>query len=191
MSFKVTEDMVSTKTAYELPLADTQPAIIIGVIDLGIQDGKFGKKHKVAIIFELPLDLVSSGDHAGKPKTITKEMAISFGEMGGRKSDLRALIEAADKSRTFKAKSDFIGYDFGTLAGKAVMVSIIHKQTGEKANANVAGVLPLSRGMTVPAQVHESIVFDKETDSLSKIESLPKFLRDKIANVNSTVKVDA
>jgi hypothetical protein len=191
MSFKVTEDMVSTKTAYELPLADTQPAIIIGVIDLGLQDGKYGKKHKLAIIFELPLDLVSSGIHAGKPKTISKEMAISFGEMGGRKSDLRALIEAADKSRSFKSKSDFLGYDFGTLAGKAVMVSIIHKQSGEKEHANVAGVLPLSRGMTVPAQVHPSIVFNKETDSLSTVENIPPFLLKKITGDTSTVKVDA
>ncbi|MGI0025477.1 MAG: phage replication initiation protein, NGO0469 family, partial [Nitrososphaera sp.] len=90
-------------------------AICINVIDLGMQTTAWGNKRQVILSFELSSVLMDSG----KPYVVSKTFTNSLHEKGS----LRAILEPWIGSKEL----DNPDFSLGELAGRVVMVTIVHR----------------------------------------------------------------
>ncbi len=128
----------------QLAKAESQRAIIVELVDLGIQKGdprypdpKTGlpkTNHKVMITYELLDDVMESGDHKGEPLLRSHSYTMGLYE----KSDLTKVITAARGRPVEKDEKVDI---MKTLLGKPIMVQIMHytRPNGDKGE-KIAGV---------------------------------------------------
>lgn len=161
------------------------PAFCIAVIDLGTQQGKYGPKHEVRLMFEFPHSLTVDG----RPHVAMRTYGLSLNE----KADLRKDIEAwRGKPFTAEQADDF---DLVKLLGQACIVNYSLGRSGE--GRYITGLMPIPRvaggkpGMDMPDKPHNAPKFlelsfdrfdDKVFDSLSdktrlKIAESPEFKR--------------
>jgi hypothetical protein len=152
-------------------------AIVDAVIDLGLQGGgKFEPAFKVAIRWQLPGNL----NDAGKPMTITQTYTSSM----NKKANLRKLVEAMF-GKAFPSDQAANEFDLKNLIGRACLVSVIHKESGDKTFANVGTAMPLPAGTAKPALDGSPLYYADELPSDERAEAfarLPEWLQEKIAN---------
>lgn len=152
------------------------------IIDLGMQksvwNDKESWKHKVRIAWELPTELMEDG----RPFSVSKNYTASLSE----KSNLRKNLESW-RGRKFTPE-ELEGFDLANIIGKPCMVQVVHNESNGKIYANVETVASIPKGVTAPAQVNESLVFDLEKD-MDKFDSLPDWLKERI-NTNPPADVD-
>lgn len=149
-------------------------AICYGVIDLGTQHQSAftwegtpiaeSDKPQILIMWECPAELVEIEGEM-KPAGISKFYNAFFTE----RASLRIHLEAW-RSKPFTAE-ELAGFDIGNLVGKPCMVNVVHT---EKGKAKVAGIAAMPKGLKIPAQTNDSILFDlgdydqKVFDSISE-----------------------
>ncbi|MEK9206840.1 MAG: hypothetical protein AAB922_00005, partial [Patescibacteria group bacterium] len=135
--------------------AGTYPARCIKVIDLGTQHGEYlgiaQIKKQVLITFELPTELMESGEWAGSPYAISKFYTASLGEKATLRHDLEAW-----RGRPF-TEEELKGFDLKNVLGKPCMVSVIKTQTGK---SKINSIMALMKGMTVPDVFNPLVYFD-------------------------------
>ena len=129
------------------------------VIDLGTQhqdaftwEGKpiaESNKPKILIMWEIPAEQVEI-DGEMKPVVISKFYNAFFSD----RASLRIHLEAW-RGKGF-TEEELSGFNIGNLLGKACMVNVVHKD----GKAKVAGIAAMPKGMPVPEQTNESILFD-------------------------------
>ena len=122
------------------------------IIDIGTQkmedfDGNPTKKNQVIIGWELPDELMSDG----KPFVISKFYTNSLHKKASLRHDLEQWRGRAFSDEELKR------FDLAQIIGKACMVSIIAKPAGN--GTKVSSVTALPRGMNVPDQVNQSVIF--------------------------------
>ena len=153
---------------YEQPPIGTHVARCIKVIDLGTQRGEYqGKatiKRQIIIGWELPNELMSEGDHAGKPFGVSKFYTASLNEKATLRADL-----ANWRGRDFTPQ-ELSGFDPKNVLGKNCMVSLT---LNDKGKARVTGVMALPKGMEVPAAVNPMVYFSLDDFDARVYESLP------------------
>lgn len=196
MAFKIQTN------SFQLAKAETQLGVVARIIGLGSQpngyfepamkqyeedlkDGKFPKKplpfkQMVSIAFELPNDLVSSGEHVGKPLMVSKDLELKFSEYKGKKSGLLSLVNSLLK-RELTADELSGALDLKSLLGKAALLQIKHTiGKNGKTYANIETVIKAD-SRSVPLVVSDLVFIDDDTP-LSEIQAskLPQFLKDKI-----------
>lgn len=139
----------------------------VKVIDIGTQKGEYQgqatMKRQCIIGWELPTELMETGDYAGKPFTVSKFYTASLSEKANLRKDL-----ANWRGRDF-TEQELAGFDSKNIIGKPCMVSIIHN---EKAKARVAGVMAIPKGLTVPEQVNDSVFFSLDEFDQAVFDSL-------------------
>ena len=135
--------------------AGTYPARCIKVIDLGTQHGEYlgiaQVKKQVLISFELPTELIESGEWAGSPYSLSKFYTASLSEKATLRHDLEAW-----RGRPF-TEEELKGFDLKNVLGKPCMVSVIKTDTGK---SKINSVMAVMKGMTVAEAFNPLVHFD-------------------------------
>lgn len=138
-------------------------AICVGVYDIGVQKteykGEVKESPKLAIIWELPEEVIQGGSHEGEPRLISKMYTASLGDRSNLKADLESW-----RGRAF-TDEEMEGFDLVNILGKACMVQIIHSQNNGRTYANIKAVTPVYKGVTVPQPANELKAFDLDSES--------------------------
>ena len=161
---------------YEQPPIGTHVARCIKVIDLGTQRGEYqGKatiKRQLIIGWELPNELMTEGDHAGKPFGVSKFYTASLNEKATLRADL-----ANWRGRDFTPQ-ELSGFDPKNVLGKCCMVSLT---LNDKQKTRVTGVMALPKGMQVPDAVNPLVYFSLDDFDIRVYDTLPEGFKKMIS----------
>ncbi len=153
-------------------------------LDLGSHEQTFqgeskGLKRLVMIGFELPTELMTSGDYAGKPFTIHKRYTWSTHEKATMRKDLESW-----RGRKFN-DNDFGpgGFDVRNLLGVPCTLSIAHSEKDGSTYANITGIGPAMKGIQIPELINTKVFLDLEPETFDRevYESLSDKLKAFIA----------
>lgn len=154
-------------TEFEQPPVGSHVARCIKIIDIGTQKGEYqgqpNYKRQVIIAWELPTELITTGDYAGKPFSVSKFYTASLSEKANLRKDL-----ANWRGRDFTPE-ELQGFDSKNILGKACMLSVIHN---DKKKARVSGVMQIPKGLQVPEQVNETLFFSLDAFDQKVYDSL-------------------
>jgi len=117
--------------------AGLHQAVCVDVIELGEIEGKWGKKRKVELRWQ-----IQERTEKGAPFLVRQRYTASLNE----KATLRHHLEAW-LGKAFSAK-ELDGFDLETLVGANGQINVVHR-TGAKGGtfANVDSVVKLAKGM--------------------------------------------
>lgn len=142
---------------FEQPPIGTHVARCVKMIDIGTQRGEYqGKatmKRQVIIGFELPNELMTEGDYAGKPFVVSRFYTASLSEKANLRKDL-----ANWRGRDF-TQEELLGFDSKNILDKACMLSLTQNDKGK---TRITGVMALPKGTQVPARVNNVVYLSLE-----------------------------
>lgn len=168
-------------TARELIPAGTYAARCYQMIEIGtVKESILGVEKmltKVRIGWELPTERrVFKEENGEQPFVISKEFTLSMNE----KSNLRKSLESW-RGKGF-SEDEAKAFDITKLLGAACMINIIHKPSkdGTRTYEEIAGVMPMPKGMQCPAQENKTFVLSYDRFDTTLFESLPDFIKDKM-----------
>lgn len=156
----------------------THLAICHKILDLGTQknewQGEVKFQRQILVGWELPLAIIPEGEHAGKPYGVSKFYTKSLGEKANLRKDLINW-----RGRDF-TPAELNGFELDKLLGKACMLSIVKKPTGN--GVKVGAIMKVPQGMTVPKQVNPNILLSLEHDEFDRtvFESLSNRMQVRI-----------
>lgn len=152
---------------FEQPPVGTHVARCVKIIDIGTQKGEYqGKatiKRQCIIGWELPNELMSEGDYAGKPFVVSKFYTASLGEKANLRKDL-----ANWRGRDF-TEAELAGFEAKNIIGKGCMLSLT---TNDKGKTRVTGVMALPKGMELPPQNSPTVYFSLDEFDQAAFDSL-------------------
>lgn len=180
MKFAATQ----TKEFKQCP-AGSHVAICNAIVDLGLQPGTDmypTPKHQVYLRFEIPSERVAykkgEQDVEG-PMSIGRTFTASMNE----KANLRLFIEGMF-GKKFPDDGAAGGFDFKSVLGRKCLLNVTHASKGGKTYANLAGAMPLPKGMNdTSQQENESLYFSLDgapAESQRVFDKLPTWLQTKI-----------
>lgn len=139
---------------FEQPPVGTHVARCVKVIDIGTQKGEYqGKatsKRQCIVGWELPDELMTEGDYAGKPFTVSKFYTASLSEKANLRKDL-----ANWRGRDF-TEQELQGFEAKNILGKACLVQLTQN---DKKKIRVTGIVALPKGSQVAEQVNDIVYF--------------------------------
>lgn len=159
---------------FEQPPVGTHVARCIKVIDIGTQrseyQGQANIRRQCIVAWELPSELLTRGDFAGKPFLVSRFYTCSLSEKANLRKDLENW-----RGRAF-TEQELAGFEAKNIIGKPCMLSLT---ANDKGKVRVTGVMAAPKGMTVPDQVGDTIyfsldefdakVFDALSDGIKKM----------------------
>ncbi len=126
----------------------------VKIIDIGTQKGEYqgqaNIRRQCIVGWELPTELMTEGDYAGKPFTVSRFYTASLGEKANLRKDLENW-----RGRAF-TEQELLGFESKNILGKPCMLSIT---PNDKGKARVTGVMALPKGMPVPDQINATVYF--------------------------------
>lgn len=157
----------------------TYPARCIAMVHIGTitEDFKGQPKtlNKIRVTWELPTELKEFKEGEGeKPYLLSKDFTLSLHE----KSTLRAFLKSW-RGLDF-TEDEAKAFDVTKLIGAPCMVSITHRESGNKTYADVSGVSKVIKGFTVPPQVNPSMILTYDNFNFDDFNKLPEFVRKKM-----------
>jgi len=160
------------RTSFELAPAGTHPARVTAIVDLGLQEftwqGTTRRRHLMGITFEL----ANKRTKDGQPFAIFERVTMSLHEA----SKLTGIVEACLGN---PGPSEV---DPADLLGRAVLVSVAHRESGGRTYANVSHVSPIPDGMAVPETTTPLRLFDLDHPDPAVFAKLPALYRKLIEN---------
>lgn len=129
-------------------------AVCYRFVDLGTQEvvwqGDTKHQRKVMLSWEIPGELIKTGEYAGKPFTFHQRYTWSMSD----KATLRHHLEAW-RGKQF-ADSDFgpSGFNIKNILGKSCLLNLIEQEKNGKVYTNLASISPPIRGMETPKPVN-------------------------------------
>lgn len=112
--------------------AGNHPAVLVALVDLGTQHDEYQGTAKWSRQLVLVWELPTKKRKDGKSHVIDAKVTLSLSE----KATLRKYAEAMTGLKI----TDGSEFDVSSLVGKACMINVLHKQSGDKTYANIAGV---------------------------------------------------
>lgn len=162
--------------------AGSHAAICYGFVHVGTQSSeKFASRPKIVILWEVPGERININ---GKdlPRGISKRFTATLNEKGTLFKDLQSW-----RGRPFTPK-ELDGFDMANIVGKGCLINVVHQQTPRGTFANVAGVMPLPKGMAVKGMENPPVTFNvvEAIDAARKAgksdivypESIPQWIQD-------------
>lgn len=147
-------------------------------VDLGMQDSRFGAKHKIYLRWQIPnltVEYEKDGVKTVAPMTIGATYTLSLAE----KSNLRPMLQSW-RGRAFTA-DELKKFDVTTVLGAPCMITVTHEpKDGGGVYANVGVVAKLPPGVPAPKMEGEALIYD--ADNLGTFDKLRPWLQDKIRN---------
>lgn len=173
----------NTGTVRELTPAGNYIARCISMVEIGtVEETYLGVKkmlHKVRIGWEFPHELKVFNEEKGEqPIVVSKEYTLSLFE----KANLRKELESW-RGKAF-SEVEAKKFDITKLIGVPCMINLIHKPSEKdptKIYEKISAITPIAKGVTCPEQINPSFIFSFDEFSEQKYNSLPQFLKDKIA----------
>lgn len=151
----------------------THLAVCNMIVDLGLQVSEVYKNtsRKVLIGWEIPGETIKTedGEH---PRTLSKRYTASLNESANLRQDL-----AAWRGRDFTSE-ELDAFDLRNIIGKSCLLNVIHKESNGKTYANIGRIMALPKGMEKGVLSGKPTVFDLDSDPLSAVEELPKWIAD-------------
>ena len=161
------------------PPAGTHAAICFRLIDLGTQQvdwqGTTKHQHKVMLSWELPTELIPTGDMAGQPFTVHQRYTYSSHEKARLRLDLESWRGQAFQDHELAA------FDMQKLLGKPCLLGIIHDTNDGKTYANIRSLSRLPKGMEPPKPVNATVYFSLAYPDWKVYDSLSDSLKATIA----------
>ena len=147
------------------PPTGTFLARCVKLVDLGTQTGEYqGKatsRRQVIIGWELPDELMETGDAAGKPFLVTAFYTQSLSDKAKLRHDLVAW-----RGREF-TPVELEGFEAKNILGAPCMLTLTMNDKEKVRVTSVAGV-PRSMKGKVPKQVNPSMLFSLELDEFDE-----------------------
>lgn len=145
-------------------------------VDMGVQDSRFGAKHKIYLRWQIPslrVKYEKDGQPYEAPMAIGSTYTLSLAE----KSALRPMLQSW-RGRAFTA-DELKKFDVTTVLGKPCMITVTHApKTEGGVYANVGVVAKLPAGVPVPQLEGEPIIYDK--DNVDSWDQLRPWMQEKI-----------
>lgn len=169
-------------TEFEKAPAGVHLARCIRLIDLGTQFNKTfqTKQHKVRVYWELPNCLMTKGEYSGKPFIISKQYTLSLSEKSHLRNDLKSW-----RGRDF-SEQEMAGFDLNSIVDKCCTLNIVH----ENDYANVAAVIPIAPGTTLPPRINPIIIFDMAHFDSTVFDSLTDNMKETIKASEEWQEID-
>lgn len=143
---------ISEGSNFELPEPGLYPCVIVGVIDVGAQNGPFGVKPKVYVI----LELVGTAMSDGRPFVLSRPFTPTLHKQGNLLPFLESL-----RGRSFTPE-ERKAFDLTRIAGKPGRVVVQHATSESgKTFANIASALPPEKGQPTTA-VNPVLIYDTD-----------------------------
>ena len=159
---------------YEVAPEGTQAAICYGVILYGTVKTNFGDKKKIRLIFELHGDEKMKD---GRLFTVSQDFIFSCNE----KATLRQFIESwRGRKYTTPELRELGGLPISKLIGQPALLSVSHTPYDESVWVNIASIMKLPKGMAVPTQVNENLIYNVDAHDESAFQKLSKRLQERI-----------
>lgn len=127
-------------------------AVCCDVVDLGMVDGQFGRKHKVRLYWQIEERMDSD-----RPFLVAKTYTLSL----HKKSALRPDLESW-RGKPF-TEEEAEGFDLERLLGQNCQINVTHRTTQDGTFANIQAVVPAAKNMK-PLQVEDYIRKCKRED---------------------------
>ena len=121
---------------FEPAPAGTHQAVCVDVIDKGMVETQFGKKHKIDMAWQ-----IAELRNDGKPFLVFKRYTLSLHEKANLRHDLQSW-----RGKPFTPEEE-ARFDVETVIGANCLINVQHHQVGDKTYANVMSVMPLLKGM--------------------------------------------
>ena len=148
---------------FEQAPAGTHIARCYKLVDLGTQDrefqGEVKRTRQVLIGWELPGELMKTGEYAGQPFSVSKFYTLSLHE----KATLRAHLKNW-RGREF-TPAELEGFDLKNVLGHGCLLSVV---MNDKGRAVVGGVMALPKGSTVPPAVNPTVYMSLDKDEFNQ-----------------------
>ena len=142
---------------FELPSDEPQPAVLIGIIDVGQQTGQFGKSRKGVFVWELTGEERKTD---GTPFILAHKFTLSMNE----KSNLYKFVKAWRKD-----VKDGEDYDVAGLLGLKAVLNIELKsgqgEKGDRTYLNILGANKPAKGQTVGDPENDPLLWEIEGGS--------------------------
>lgn len=169
------------ETTFEIVPSGNHVARCYSMIEIGTEEveynGEKKKAYKVRVTWELPHEQKVFNEAKGpQPFSVSKDYTLSMHEKANLRHDLQSWRGKAFTDE--EAKS----FDITKLLGVPCMLNVIHTISKGNGNtyANIAGVTPVPKGMSVPPQINPSFVLSYDTFDEQAFLGLPDWLRARI-----------
>jgi hypothetical protein len=156
--------------------AGTHLAICYRLIDLGTQLTTYQgqpprPQHKIVISWELPEARMADG----QPYTVHQRYTFSLHKQAALRADLESW-----RGRPF-TDEELEAFDLERLLGQPCMLSIVHRQHGDRTHAHVTAVTRLPKGMAAPDRpTHQPVAFSLATPDWRVFQKLSLGLQEAI-----------
>lgn len=139
----------------------------IGLIDIGTHHGEYegvpNVRRQVIVRWELPDELMTTGEYAGKPFTVSEFYTLSLGE----KANLRKVLTSW-RGREF-TDDELKGFDLKSVLGVPCLLQV---GRNKKDKAKVLAVMSKPKSTVAPAQVNPSVYFSLDDFDQQAYDSL-------------------
>lgn len=166
----------SAKKQFEPASDGLHPAVVYLMVELGVQETKWGPAPHVEIGWEIADESdVINGEE--KPRLVFEHYKLSKDP----KSNLAKMLGSMRGKPM--ADGELNGFDLKRIIGTPCMVNIVQNEDSNgRIWPNVTSVVPVMKNMEKPtlSSPEAVVTFDIDLDPLSKVDDLPKWLADKI-----------
>ena len=143
---------------YEQAPTGTHVARCVRLIDLGTQsseyEGRKSSRRQVVISWELPEEMMATGERAGEPFLVTKFYTLSLNEKAKLRADLISW-----RGRDF-TEEELAGFDMKKILGTACLLGVIDRDGKNR----VDKPMKLTKGMKVAKQVNPTLYFSLDPE---------------------------
>jgi hypothetical protein len=172
----------SPKREFEIAPAGNHVAVCFAMVDLGHQHTVYTDRntgvtqekwqHKVYIGWELSNEQMADG----RPFMVSRQLTMSLHE----NATMRAILESW-RGRPF-TEDEEAAFDLKNILGKPCMVNVVHAKGKERTYANIKSVATMPKGMPVPDQVNDTMLFEFGDQGFDEnaFKALPQWLQTKI-----------
>lgn len=173
---------VSTTTPRELIPSGVYTARCYSIIHYGnlpeknMKTGQDEVKDKIEITFELPTEMKVFNEDKG-PQPLVKGIEVNY--FMSEKANLRKLLQTwRGKNFTDEEAANF---NILSLMGVLATINIAHKtsSTGREYDY-IASISPAMKGLTVPAQINPSRIFDVNNFTQEQFDALHDWQKKKV-----------
>lgn len=144
-------------------------------VDLGLQDSRFGAKHKIYLRWQIPnlrVEYEKDGQKIEVPMSIGGTYTLSLSE----KSNLRPMLQSW-RGRAFTPE-ELKKFDVTSVVGAPCMITVTHEPKEGGVYANVGTVAKLPSVVAPPVLEGETIIYD--ADNVDTWDKLRPWMQEKI-----------
>lgn len=113
-------------------------AVCCDVVDLGEIETKFGKKHKIDVVWQVDEKMKD-----GRPYLVQQRYTASLNEKANLRHDLEAW-----RGKKF-TEEELAGFDLEKLIGVPCQLLVVHNEANERVYANVKSIMAAPKGSTM------------------------------------------